>query len=537
MNEHLLSLLIFTPLLAALAVMLVPGDHRVSRGLALAGSLVPLALSLVVLARFQSVPVRPEIAALPLMQMVERAPWIGSLGIGYAVGIDGISLFLVLLTTVLTPIVIWSSWSSISSRVREYHVFLLILETGMLGAFLALDVFMFYVFWEAMLVPMYFLIGIWGGSRRIYAAVKFFLYTAIGSLLMLLAMLFAYFQTGAESAFLGDLMSVDFSRNAQMWLFAAFGLAFAIKVPMFPLHTWLPDAHVEAPTGGSVILAGVLLKMGTYGFLRWSMPLFPEAAIAFKPLILTLGAAGIIYGALVALVQPDMKRLVAYSSVSHLGFVMLGLFALTVDGCGSLQGSVPQVSGAVLQMVNHGLSTGALFLLVGILYERRHTREIAQYGGIARSMPMFAAILLYVTLSSIGLPGLNGFVGEFLILLGAFGVSRVIGVLGTLGVVLGAVYMLWLYQRVALGGITREENRALPDATRREVLYLLPVLAGILFIGIYPEPFLSRIEPAVNATLSSMQRGAPRAGNAAAPQGASPIPFAAGGATVTEPAR
>ncbi|MDQ3097524.1 MAG: NADH-quinone oxidoreductase subunit M, partial [Chloroflexota bacterium] len=400
-----------------------------------------------------------------------------------------------------------SSWTGVDKRVREYHMFLLLLESGMLGTFLALDAVLFYVFWEATLVPMYFLVGIWGGERRIYAAVKFFLYTAVGSLLMLLAILYVYLQHraqfGAPSALIFDLMRLNLPLSTELWLFAAFGLAFAIKVPLFPFHTWLPDAHVEAPTGGSVILAGVMLKMGTYGFIRWAMPLFPEAALAFVPVILTLGGIGVIYGALVALVQPDMKRLVAYSSVSHLGYVMLGLFAL-----GSVPTrSVSQVSGAVLQMVNHGLSTGALFLLVGILYERRHTREILQYGGVAKRMPMFAAILLFVTLSSIGLPGLNGFVGEFLILLGTYQISAIAGIAGALGVVLGAVYMLWLYQRVMLGPLDRPENEALTDTSKREALYLLPVLAGILVIGIYPQPFLARIEPAVQVTLEVIERG------------------------------
>jgi NADH-quinone oxidoreductase subunit M len=509
MNDHLLSIVAFLPLAVAGLLVLVPSRGNLPRIAALAGALATFAVSLLLFTRFH--------ALSPEMQFVESEPWIPSLGIRYVIGIDGISLFLVLLTTALTPIVIWASWTGVTSRVREFHVFILLLETAMLGAFVSLDAVLFYVFWEAMLVPMYFLIGIWGGERRIYAAVKFFLFTAVGSLLMLIAILYVYFayhgQTGNYSALISDLYTVQLPRTTQMWLFAAFGLAFAIKVPMFPLHTWLPDAHVEAPTGGSVILAAVLLKMGTYGFLRWAMPLFPEAAIAFTPLILALGATGVIYGALVALVQPDMKKLIAYSSVSHLGYVMLGLFALNVESA----------SGAVLQMINHGISTGALFLLVGILYERRHTRDIAAFGGLAKRMPMYAALFLFVTLSSIGLPGTNGFVGEFLILLGTYRVAPIAGVLGAFGVVLGAIYMLWLYQRVALGPVTNPENEKVTDASWREVGYLLPAIAAILFIGVYPKPLLDRIEPSVQATIERIQRKAGVYPLADAPHAPTPV--------------
>ncbi len=494
MSDHLLSILVFLPVVSALAVFVLGDGGPRTRWIALGGSLATLAVSLAVLSRFDSL--KGD------MQLVEKMAWIPSLNIRYALGIDGIALWLVILTTVLTPVVIASSFASVEKRIREYHVFLLLLEAGMLGAFVALDVFLFYVFWEAMLVPMYFLIGVWGGERRVYAAVKFFLYTAVGSLLMLLAILWVYLNADGTTALWQDLVQHPIPRGAQMWLFAAFGLAFAIKVPMLPFHTWLPDAHVEAPTGGSVILAGVLLKMGTFGFLRWAMPLFPEAAVAFSPLILALAAAGVIYGALVAMVQPDMKKFVAYSSVSHLGYVMLGLFAIAARP----SDSVAQVSGAVLQMVNHGLSTGALFLLVGILYERRHTRAISDYGGIARTMPAFAAVFLLVTLSSIGLPGTNGFVGEFLILIGTFQVAKLPAILGALGVVLGAVYMLLLYQRTALGPITKPENEKLADASRRELLYLLPVLAGILWIGLAPKPFLKPIESSVDYTLKAMEK-------------------------------
>ena len=517
MSNHLLTLLIFTPLVFGVLLLVLPGREPVARVTALLGSLLTLGLSIAGLMRFETL--------TPGMQLAEHAPWIPSLGISWAVGIDGISLFLVLLTTILTPVVIVASQTAVLKRWKEYYFFLLMLETSVLGTFLALDAILFYVFWEAVLVPMYFLIGIWGGERRLYAAVKFFLYTAAGSLLMLVAILYVYLAFAAQngghySASITDLYTVSLSSTAQMWLFAAFGLAFAIKVPMFPLHTWLPDAHVEAPTGGSAMLAAVMLKMGTYGFLRWAMPLFPIAAMRFTPLILALGAAGIVYGALVALVQPDMKKMIAYSSVSHLGYVMLGLFALNVES----------VSGSVLQMVNHGISTGALFLLVGVIYERRHTREIAQFGGLARTMPMYAAILLLVTLSSIGLPGTNGFVGEFLILIGTYRVAPVVGVLGALGVVLGAVYMLWLYQRVALGPITNPANEHLSDASRREVLYLLPAIAAILLIGIYPKPLLDRIEPSVTMTVQRIRAGA-------GIPGAHPLTFAAPAAAGPEVTR
>ncbi|HVO30562.1 MAG TPA: NADH-quinone oxidoreductase subunit M [bacterium] len=504
MGAHLLTSLLLAPLLTAAILCLLPNREEYQRVGALTGAAATLALSVVLALDFR--------ALEPGMQFAERAAWIPSLGISWSLGIDGISLFLVLLTTILLPIVIVASQTAIQKRWKEYYVFLMLLQTAMLGAFLALDAILFYVFWEAMLVPMYFLIGIWGGERRLYAAVKFFLYTAVGSLLMLVAILWVYFAhhsaTGEYSAAWADLLKTPISAQAQMWLFAAFGLAFAIKVPMFPLHTWLPDAHVEAPTGGSVILAAVLLKMGTYGFLRWAMPLFPAAAISFSPLILTLGAVGVIYGALVALVQPDMKKLIAYSSVSHLGYVMLGLFAMNGEA----------VTGAVLQMINHGISTGALFLLVGVIYERRHTREIAKFGGLAKSMPLYATIFLLVTLSSIGLPGTNGFVGEFLILIGTYRAQPAAAVVGAAGVVLGAVYMLWLYQRVCLGPITDKENEHVSDASGRELLYLLPAIAAILLVGIYPRPLLDRIEPAVNATLETMHARTAPAVTTAAPE-------------------
>ncbi len=488
-----ITLMVFLPLAGALVLMMMPADQEpaLRRG-AFIFSLVPLALSLGLLGGFD--------AADPGFQFTEKAAWIPRFGISYSVGIDGISIFLVLLTTFLMPIVILNAWGNIHKRVKEYMIFMMLLETGMLGALVALDLFLFYVFWEVMLVPMYFLIGVWGGERRIYAAIKMVLYTMAGSLLMLVAILYLAIALNQQSGkFSFDLLRFyDFSLplSAQRWLFAAFALAFAIKVPMFPLHTWLPDAHTEAPTGGSVILAGVLLKMGTYGFLRFAIPLFPLAAREALPVIAALAAVGIVYGALVCMVQPDLKRLVAYSSVSHLGFVMLGMAALNVQG----------VEGSIYQMLNHGLSTGGLFLAVGVIYERRHTRLIREFGGLWQQLPLYAAIFMVVMLSSVGLPGLNGFVGEFLILLGAFNVYPVATVVGMSGVLLGAVYLLWMYQRVMFGPLENPKNRTLADLSPREVLMFVPILVMIFVMGLYPKPFLSRMEPAVQAYLTRMQQ-------------------------------
>jgi NADH-quinone oxidoreductase subunit M len=515
-DQHLLTIITFFPLLTALGLMATSilakllGAEGLPASLwkpiALASSILTFLLSLRLFAVFDPLETG--------FQLVEHTSWIPEYGIQYFVGIDGISLLMVLLTTFLMPIILLASWNDISKSLRNYLFFMLSLETGMLGAFVSLNLFQFYVFWEAMLVPMYFIIGIWGGPRRVYAAVKFFLFTMVGSLLMLLAMLVLYYlnfdQTGVlnfdfvapPGGELGGLLQtvvpvVGTWWKTQTWLFAAFALAFAIKVPMFPLHTWLPDAHVEAPTSGSVVLAGVLLKMGTYGFLRFAIPLFPSAAVEFTPLMMALSVIGIIYGSLVAMVQADIKKLVAYSSVAHLGFVMLGIFALNVHG----------LTGGVLQMVNHGLSTGALFILVGMLYERRHTRMIADFGGVARPMPVYAACFGVVTMSSIGLPMLNGFVGEFLILVGTFLAAPMFAILATSGVVLAAAYMLWMFRRVMFGPVDNPENRGLIDLGLREKVVMLSLLIPIVWIGVYPNPLLRRIEPSVIELLRQLEVG------------------------------
>ena len=484
-----LSVLLAIPVLGAGLLMFAPRQRHALFTIALLVSGLDFLWSVKIFALFDG--------ANGDMQLVESLRWMPSFGINYIVGIDGISLFLVLLTTLLTPIAILASWS-VQDKLKEYLIFMLLLETGMLGAFVALDLFLFYVFWEVMLVPMYFLIGVWGGPRRIYAALKFVVYTMAGSLLMLVAIIYLatrHAQTDQALTFdLLKLYGLHLPMEQQMWLFLAFALSFAIKVPLFPFHTWLPDAHVEAPTAGSVILAGVLLKLGTYGFLRFAMPLFPNAAMAAAPFITALAVVGIIYGAVVAMMQSDIKKLVAYSSVSHLGFVMLGLFAFNLQG----------VQGGIYQMINHGLSTGALFLLVGMIYDRRHTRMISEFGGLWKQIPVFSAMLLMVTLSSIGLPGLNGFVGEFLILLGSFSVTSYWTAAAATGVVLGAIYMLWVFRRVIYGPLTNPANEKLADLNAREICLLAPILFLIVLMGVYPQPFLRRMQPAVESTLKRM---------------------------------
>ncbi|HET8923177.1 MAG TPA: NADH-quinone oxidoreductase subunit M [Candidatus Acidoferrum sp.] len=488
--QHILSVVLFTPLVGALLLLFVPREneniHRIAGNVfGVLGFLVSLPL------------VRWFKPGWGGFNFEETADWIPSIGAKYHLGIDGISLLLVMLTTFLGMIAILSSWSAIHQRTKEYYILLLLLQTGMIGVFVSLDFFLFYVFWEVMLVPMYFLIGVWGSDRRLYAAIKFFLYTLAGSVVMLLAILALYFYAplapGATRTFdVPTLLAAaqHFRDPLKVWLFWGFFFAFAIKVPMFPFHTWLPDAHTEAPTAGSVILAGVLLKMGTYGFIRFSLPLLPaDPALRSRiiKVVIFLSLVGIVYGALVCLMQKDMKRLIAYSSVSHLGFCTLGIFALTPLG----------LSGSVIQQVNHGISTGALFLIVGVLYERRHTRLISEFGGLATPMPNFAAIYLIISLSSLGMPLLNGFIGEFTILQGAFQVSKAWAAWGTLGVVLGAAYLLWLYQRVMFGSVTHTANEHLPDLNLREYFTLVPLVFLAFWIGIYPKPFFAFIEKPV----------------------------------------
>jgi NADH-quinone oxidoreductase subunit M len=428
--------------------------------------------------------------------------WIPTWGVRFTLGVDGIALMMVLLTTFIMPLSVLGSWTSIRTKVRSYYALLLILTSGMLGVFLARDLFLFYVMWDVMLVPMYFIIGIWGGERRIYASIKFFIYTFLPSLLMLVAIIYLGLHVrtaaGTPDFSYDHLLAVgNMPAKTALWLFSAFFLAFAVKVPMFPFHTWLPDAHVEAPTAGSVILAGIMLKMGTFGFLRFALPLFPGAAMnpTVRMIILVLAVIGIIYGALVAMVQPDFKKLVAYSSVSHLGFVMLGIFALTVQS----------VQGALMIMINHGISTGALFLLVGIIYERKHSRLIDSYGGIARVVPMFAAALTFVSLSSIGLPGTNGFVGEFLVLIGSFRTYPVLTIIATTGVIFAAAYLLWALQRILFNPLDKPENTLLPDLNRRELALLVPLIVVIIWLGVYPAPVLRRMEGSAQQLVDRVQ--------------------------------
>ncbi|HEY2381352.1 MAG TPA: NADH-quinone oxidoreductase subunit M [Terriglobia bacterium] len=514
-RQHILTIVAFWPLAGMIVLFFFNKENK---------TLIRIWANFVLIAGF--------VLSLPLwfwfdrntsdqMQFVENIPWVQTLGANYHVGIDGISLLLIMLTTLLGPLAVLSSWTAIENRVKEYYVFMMMLQVGMLGVFISLDFFLFYVFWEVMLVPMYFLIGVWGGPRKLYAAIKFFLYTLVGSVLMLLGILALYFiypsiaaqhadiaaQFGVGNTF--DVLAFHaiapyLAYNFQYWIFLAFFVGFAIKVPMFPFHTWLPDAHVEAPTAGSVILAGVLLKMGTYGFLRFSLPILPEGTKHFVPMMITLAIIGIVYGALVAMMQPDMKKLVAYSSVSHMGFVMLGMFALNPNG----------LNGSIIQQINHGISTGALFLIVGMIYERRHTREIAQFGGISNVMPMFAIVFLIMTMSSIGLPLLNGFIGEFTIMMGALQEHLAWAVFAGSGIVLGAAYMLWLYQRTMLGKIENPANEKLLDLNLRELATIVPLIIVAFWIGLYPAPFFRILDKPVNKIVAKVRpdffQGAPR---------------------------
>jgi NADH-quinone oxidoreductase subunit M len=510
----LLTTVVFVPLIGAILVLLAggggnrPDREPTVRVLALVVSVIEFALTLWLWYRFD-----PTSANF---QFVEQRAWLPQFGISYHLGLDGISLFLVVLTAFLTPLALLTSWQAIHNNQKLYSFFVLALETAMLGVFVSLDLFLFYIFWDAVLIPMYFLIGIWGYDRRIYAAVKFILYTMVGSILMLIAIIgLAYAHAsaaGTPSFDLLDLYGTVLPWGLEKWFFLAFTLAFVIKVPLFPFHTWLPDAHVEAPTGGSVILAGVMLKMGTYGLLRFSFPLFPNAAHVFAPWLAVLAIIGIIYGALVAMVQPDLKKLVAYSSVSHLGFVVLGLCVMNVNG----------IEGAVYQMLNHGVSTGGHFMIVGMLSDRRHTRLIAEFGGLKGVMPMFARMFLLLTLSSIALPGLNGFIGEFLILLGAFRADARLAYFAAIGVILSSVYMLWMFQRVNYGTVDNEKNRKLPDLSPREWAMMVPTVALAIFMGILPSVFLRPMEPAVVKVLDTMHGTTPATAELRAPAAQAP---------------
>jgi NADH-quinone oxidoreductase subunit M len=487
MNFPILSFVTFLPVAGAVLLIFVSKEKTsLHRYLALAFTLITFAASLVLYFNFDGAIADP--------QFIEKSGWLGY-GINYHLGIDGISLWLVLLTTFLMPIAVLSSWTYIQKRVKEFFIFMLLLEAGIIGVFVSLNLFLFYVFWEAMLIPMYFLIGVWGGPRRVYATLKFVLMTMFGSLLMLVAIFVLYSlyykATGTYSLEIFDFYKLILNPRIQGWLFLGFGLAFAIKVPMFPFHTWLPDAHVEAPTAGSVILAAVLLKMGTYGFLRFALPLFPDALEKFLPLLSVLALIGIIYGGLMALIQKDIKSLVAYSSVSHMGLIMLAVFSLNPEG----------IQGAIYQMLNHGLSTGALFLIVGILYERAHTRLIKDFGGVSSQMPVFSAFFLVCLLSSVGLPGLNGFVGEILCLFGVFKASQLQAILAVSTVILAAAYLLWMYQRVMHGPITNEKIRSFKDLNKRELGYLVPIIIMMFWMGIYPQTFLRKTDASVSRLL------------------------------------
>jgi NADH-quinone oxidoreductase subunit M len=486
----LLSQVVFIPLVGAVVLWLaylMGGKEEQLKWIALITTLIDFGVSLLIYLHFDP--------TIPEMQFQEKYSWISTFNINYALGVDGISILLVLMTTLLAPICVLCSWRAIENRVMEFMMSILLMETAMLGVFMALDFVLFYVFWEAMLIPMYLIIGVWGGPNRLYAAIKFFLYTLAGSLLLLVALIALYFEGGKTFDILA-LMEGQYSLGFQLWIFLAFFLAFAVKVPMFPFHTWLPDAHVEAPTAGSVILASVLLKMGAYGFLRFCLPMLPSASVALAPLLLILSAIAIIYGAYMALAQTDLKKLIAYSSVSHMGFVTLGIFVFNVQG----------IEGALLQMVNHGITTGALFLCVGLIYDRAHTRMLSDLGGLAKNMPLYAALFMIFTLSSLGLPGTNSFVGEFLVLVGAFISYPPYAVIAALGVILSAVYLLWMIQRVALGKFGRPALEGLRDLGFREAATLIPLAILVFWIGVYPAPFLDVMHTTVDHLLVQMQR-------------------------------
>jgi NADH-quinone oxidoreductase subunit M len=509
MDQNLLSIVLFAPLAGFFVLLLIPGSQKnLIRVWANLVGFAGFLLSLPLVSRFDK--------SAPGFQFAERVDWIPSLGVKFSIGIDGISLLLVMLTTLVGFLAILSSWNAIEDRVKEYYAMFLLLQTGMIGVFVSLDFFLFYVFWELVLVPMYFIIGVWGGPRKLYAAIKFFLYTLAGSVLMLLGILTLYFQYrqqfGTYTFEIAELMRLDMPLALQQWVFWAFFIGFAIKVPMFPFHTWLPDAHVEAPTAGSVILASVLLKMGTYGFIRFSLPLLPKASMdqTIVQILAVLSIIGIIYGALVSLMQQDWKKLIAYSSVSHLGFCTLGIFALNPNG----------IAGSVLQQINHGISTGMLFLIIGVIYERRHTRDIAEYGGLAHVMPKYAVVFAIAMLSSAGLPLLNGFVGEFTILQGAFEASRAWAAFAVMGVILGAAYLLWLYQRTMLGQVTNGRNLHLRDMSPRELAIFLPLIAWAIWIGVYPKPFFDVLEKPVQQIVERVRPDYYQGGQRAAATGA-----------------
>jgi NADH-quinone oxidoreductase subunit M len=490
---HILTIVIFLPLVGAVVIAFL-GRERASshRWVALIFSLLTFMITVCLYTQFDPKNIK-------VMQFEEMIPWMNLPPVNYHLGVDGLSALMILLAGFLTPLSVLVSWNSITSRTKEFFIFLLALETGMMGVFASLDLVLFFVFWEVMLIPMYFLIGIWGHERRVYAAIKFVLFTMVGSALMLTGIIYLYNVTGTFDLpqVLDHLVKASaLTPQAERWLFLAFFIAFAIKVPLFPFHTWLPDAHVEAPTAGSVILAGVLLKMGTYGMLRFCLPLFPDASREFAPVICVLAIIGIIYGALVAMVQPDLKKLVAYSSVAHLGFCVLGIFVFRPEA----------IEGAIYQMFSHGVSTGALFMLVGMLYERRHTRLISEFGGLATSVPVYSTFFLIVVLSSLGLPLLNGFIGEFLIIIGSYYRHAAYAALASAGVVLAVVYLLWMYQRVFYGEITNEKNRTLPDCDIRERLILFIMVVVIIAMGVYPQPFLRRMDRGVESLMLRLDK-------------------------------